>query len=82
MAILKAGFAPANAALTDSDLVAVTNAPITVHLISLLGPIMCLALLLGSLIQLMNHQLRSNSQDGGIQNNSYTKSLSVKHELS
>ena len=45
MAILKAGIAPANAAYTDSDVVAVGNAPVTVDLIGLLGPVMCQALL-------------------------------------
>ena len=53
-------------ALTNQlDLVAVGNAPVTVDLISLLGPIMCDALLGGSFIQLVKNDLAANPHDGG-----------------
>jgi hypothetical protein len=38
------GIAPWHAALTDSDLVTVTDAPVTMQLVSFLRPIVCTAL--------------------------------------
>ena len=45
VAIPGQGIAPWHAALTDSDVVTVTNAPVTVDLICLLRPVMSLALM-------------------------------------
>ncbi len=45
VAITGQGIAPWHAALTNSDLVAVTNAPVTVQLVLLLRPVVCLALM-------------------------------------
>ena len=44
------GFAPWHAALTDSDVVTVGNAPVTVDLVSLLRPVVSATLFGGSLI--------------------------------
>ena len=70
-AIVGQGIAPWHAALTDSDLVAVTNAPITVQLILLFWPVVCTTLLSRSLVNevasdwtCQNAEAKSPDNDG------------------
>ena len=60
------------------DLVAVGNAPITVDLIGLLGPIVSDALLSCSFIQEMNSYLCAYAKDCGVNDDANAKGLGSK----
>ncbi len=64
VAILKAGIAPANAAYTDSDVVTVGDAPVTVECVMLLRPVMVNALMSSRLICEVDNGLPTNTHDG------------------
>ncbi len=64
VASLNQGIAPWNAALTDSDIVTVGDAPVTVKRVMLLRPIMCDALVSRCLIHKVDDNLATNTHDG------------------
>ena len=77
MAILKAGFAPANAAYTDSvGWVVVSCTPRKVDLMCISRPIMVNALMCSSLIQLMDSDLSTNADECSSDNNNGYNALS------
>lgn len=66
-------------ALTNQlDFVAVGNAPVTVDLISLLGPIVSNALFSCSFIQKINGYLCAYAKDGCVKDYSNTKCLGIE----
>jgi len=64
VASLNQGIAPWNAALTDSDVVTVGNAPVTVERVMLLRPIMGDALVSSCLIHKVDDGLATDAHDG------------------
>ena len=64
MASLNQGIAPWNAALTDSDVVTVGNAPVTVERVMLLRPVMGVALVSSRLIHKVDDGLATDAHDG------------------
>ena len=64
VASLNQGIAPWYAALTDSDLVAVTNAPVTMECVMLLRPVMGDALVSSCFICEVDNSLPTGAHDG------------------
>jgi len=64
VASLNQGIAPWNAALTDSDVVTVGDAPVTVERVMLLRPVMGDALVSSRLVHKVDDGLPTNAHDG------------------
>ena len=83
VAIPGQGIAPWHAALTDSDLVAVTNAPVTVQLVLVFRPVVCTTLLGRSLVnEVASDWTCQNAEAKGPGNDGSEGVLGFDHGLS
>ncbi len=82
VAIPGQGIAPWHAALTDSDVVTVGDAPVTVECVMLLRPVMSTALLSRGYIQEMDGDLGTNTHSCRNANDDGSQLLSHSVELS